>query len=329
MKSDPQYYIDGILHHNSRILARAITLIESSRKDHRKTARIIIDSILPYTGKSNRIGITGVPGAGKSTFIESLGMYLIKQGHRIAVLAVDPSSSRSGGSIMADRTRMEKLSAQENAFIRPSPAGGTLGGVARKTREAMLLCEAAGFDVVMVETVGVGQSETEVASMVDFFLLLLLAGAGDEIQGIKKGILETADLIALNKADGDNIENTEKARREYENALNLFTSSSQLWKPVVITCSATEFSGISEIWKIVLKHQKILEEQGQISGKRQQQDLDWMWTLVEDGLKEMFYKSSTTQEVLQEITHAVEQGNISATTAASKLLKTIADWKQH
>ena len=323
MESDPRYYIKGILSRNRRILARAITLIESSRQDHQKTARAIIDGILAHTGKSIRIGITGVPGAGKSTLIETLGMHLLNKGHHVAVLAVDPSSSKSGGSIMADKTRMEKLSAEKNAFIRPSPSGGTLGGVARKTRETMLACEAAGFDVVMVETVGVGQSETAVASMVDFFLLMLLAGAGDEIQGIKKGILELADLIAINKADGNNVNNAEQARREYDNALHLFTSPSQQWKPAVVTCSATEFTGITEIWDIVLKHKKIFEQQGLIAEKRRQQALDWMWTLLEDELKERFYKNSTIKKLLPEVTRAVKKGEISATTAASRLLENI------
>ncbi|MGB6012371.1 MAG: methylmalonyl Co-A mutase-associated GTPase MeaB, partial [Desulfobacterales bacterium] len=220
ISDDPQFYVQGVLKCERRVLAKTITLIESSLSAHQDLARTIIDLLLPYTGKAIRLGITGVPGVGKSMFIESLGTMLVKKGHRVAVLAVDPSSKRSGGSVLADKTRMEKLSIDRNAFIRPSPSGGTLGGVARKTRETMIVCEAAGFDVMIVETVGVGQSETTVASMVDFFLVLMISGAGDELQGIKKGVLELADAVAVNKADGDNVERAEMARKQYETALH-------------------------------------------------------------------------------------------------------------
>jgi LAO/AO transport system kinase len=240
ISADPDFYIKGVLARDKRLLAKTITLVESSLPEHQVLARKIVDQLLPATGRAVRLGITGVPGAGKSTFIESLGTMLVKEGHLVAVLAVDPSSQRSGGSVLADKTRMEKLATLDNAFIRPSPSGGTLGGVARKTRESMLVCEAAGFDVMIVETVGVGQSETTVASMVDFFLVLMIAGAGDELQGIKKGLLELADAIAVNKADGNNIARAERARRQYETALHLLAPVSPNWTPPVITCSSLE-----------------------------------------------------------------------------------------
>ncbi len=320
MPNDPQYYIQGVLEHNIQVLAKTITLIESSHPSHHGLAHTIVDQLLPYTGKAVRVGITGIPGVGKSTFIESFGMSLVQQGHQVAVLAVDPSSKRSGGSIMADKTRMEKLSVEEKAFIRPSPAGETLGGVARKTRETMLVCEAAGFDVLIVETVGVGQSETTVASMVDFFLLLMLAGAGDEIQGIKKGILELADAVAINKSDGDNIEKAEKARKDYETALHFLNPSTPTWTPPVLTCSSKEMTGINEIWKVILDHREKLSKSGELEEKRQKQALDWMWSLVEEGLKERFYKNSDIKKQLSKITRDVEKGMISPTAAAYKLL---------
>lgn len=320
MTNDSQYYIQGVLEHNRQVLAKTITLIESSHPSHHDLAYTIVDKLLPYTGKAVRVGITGVPGVGKSTFIESFGMSLVQQGHRVAVLAVDPSSKRSGGSIMADKTRMEKLAVEEKAFIRPSPAGGILGGVARKTRETMLVCEAAGFDVLIVETVGVGQSETTVASMVDFFLLLMLAGAGDEIQGIKKGVLELAEAVAVNKADGDNIAKAEQARKDYETALHFLNPSSPNWTPPVLTCSSTEMTGIDEIWKTILAHREKLSKSGELEEKRQKQALDWMWSLVEEGLKERFYKNSDVKKVLPKIRRDVEKGRISPTAAADKLL---------
>ncbi|MGD9228694.1 MAG: methylmalonyl Co-A mutase-associated GTPase MeaB, partial [Desulfobacterales bacterium] len=272
---DIQTYIKGVREQNRRILSKTITLIESSRSDHQELARKIVDQLLPHTGKAVRLGITGVPGVGKSTFIESLGMSLVDTGHRVAVLAVDPSSSRSGGSVMADKTRMERLAVEENAFIRPSPSGGTLGGVARKTRETMLVCEAADFDVIIVETVGVGQSETTVASMVDFFLVLMLSGAGDELQGIKRGVLELADAIAITKADGDNIEKAKKAAKIYETALHMLQPTSPNWDPPVLTCSALEMIGIAEIWQMVIKYHKKFVDSGELEQKRQKQALDW------------------------------------------------------
>jgi len=315
-----QYYIQGVKARNRRILARTITLIESVLPAHQDLARKIIDKLLPRSGNAIRLGITGVPGVGKSMFIESLGMMLIEKGHRLAVIAVDPSSVRSGGSVMADKTRMEKLSFEENAFIRPSPSRGTLGGVAGKTREVMLVCEAAGYDVIIVETVGVGQSETAVSSMVDFFLVLMLAGAGDELQGIKKGILEIADAIAVNKADGDNIETAKRAQKTYEAALHLFTPSSPSWQPPVLTCSALEKSGMDEVWDTVLKHREMLQKTGELRVKRQAQALEWMWSLVDQGLKARFYKNPEINDVLPEMIRAVEEGTLTPTSAAERLL---------
>ncbi len=315
-----EIYKNGLLNGDRRLLSRAITLIESSLPLHQQIAGELLDSILPYTGKAIRVGITGVPGVGKSTFIESIGIYLSGKGHRIAVLAVDPSSKRSGGSIMADKTRMEKLSIDPNAFIRPSPSGGTLGGVARKTREAMLLCEAAGFDIIIVETVGVGQSETAVASMVDFFLVLMLAGAGDELQGIKKGVLELADAIVINKADNDNIKKAQLARKQYENALHLLRPSSAVWSPPVQTCSALEHSGIDRVWDMILSHRKKIMMAGELNVKRKRQSLDWMWSLIEEGLQERFEKNQHVKRELPGISAAVEKGETSPTAAAKKLL---------
>jgi LAO/AO transport system kinase len=318
--TDHQAYIDGVLNRERRLVSKTITLIESSLGSHQELARKIIDSLLPHTGKAIRLGITGVPGVGKSTFIESLGMALVKDGHRVAVLAVDPSSNRSGGSVMADKTRMEKLSAEHNAFIRPSPSGGALGGVARKTRETMLICEAAAYDVIIVETVGVGQSESTVASMVDFFLVLMLAGAGDELQGIKKGILELADAIAITKADGDNVEKARKAARTYENALQFLRPTSPVWMPPVLTCSAADMTGIREIWQTVLTHRKKLSDSGELEQKRQRQALDWMWSLIEEGLKYRFHQNPEIKNRIPKLTRAVEKGVTAPTLAAEELL---------
>jgi LAO/AO transport system kinase len=302
------------------MLSKTITLVESSLAAHRETAQTIVSALLPHTGKAVRLGITGVPGVGKSTFIESFGMMLVEKGHRVAVLAVDPSSTRSGGSVMADKTRMERLSTQMDAFIRPSPSGGTLGGVARKTRETIVICEAAGFDVIIVETVGVGQSEITVASMVDFFLVLMLAGAGDELQGIKKGVLELADAIAINKADGDNIERTEAARQEYEQALTLLKPSSPTWKPPVVTCSAITQAGLPEIWDMVLDHRERLSATGELTAMRKHQAVDWMWALIRDGLEERFQQHPAVRNRLPQMLQEVEQGRTAPTAAARDLL---------
>ncbi len=319
---DEQYYSEGVLAQDKRIVAKTITLIESSLGQHQSVARQVINRLLPETGKAVRLGISGVPGAGKSTFIESLGTLLVEKGHRVAVLAVDPSSKRSGGSVLADKTRMEKLSVAENAFIRPSPSGGTLGGVARKTRETMLVCEAAGYDVMIVETVGVGQSETTVASMVDFFLLLMIAGAGDELQGIKKGVLEVADAIAVNKADGDNVERAERACQQYENALHYLTPASPVWTPRAMTCSSLELdnSGILKIWETILEHRRLYLESGALENKRRQQALDWMWSLLKEGLRKRFFSNPNIVKRLPQVTRRVEKGEITPTAAADELL---------
>ncbi len=320
MQKDPQYYVRGVLDRNRLILSRTITLIESGLAAHQELARTIIDRLLEHTGNAVRLGITGVPGAGKSTFIESFGTMLTQKGKRVAVLAVDPSSTRSGGSILADKTRMEKLSVNELAFIRPSPSSGTLGGVARKTRETMLVCEAAGFDVIIVETVGVGQSETTVASMVDFFLVLMIAGAGDELQGIKKGVLEVADAIAVNKADRDNIDRAKRARKEYESALHLLTPASPNWSPPVLTCSALETTGIEEIWKTVLKHRQVMTDSGEMAEMRRRQAMEWMWFLVKEGLQDWFYNSPYVKERLPVLKKEVAEGRTAPTIAADQLL---------
>ena len=317
---DPQHYIDGVLAGDRRMLSKSITLIESALATHQETARRILSALLPKTGVAVRLGITGVPGVGKSTFIESFGTMLVRKGHRVAVLAVDPSSGRSGGSIMADKTRMERLSTEPRAFIRPSPSGGTLGGVARKTRETMLVCEAAGYDVIIVETVGVGQSETTVASMVDFFLVLLLAGAGDELQGIKKGILELADALAINKADGDNLGPAKKAAKVFESALHLLQPSSPRWTPPVLTCSALEMTGIKTIWKTVLKHREVFHQSRELEQKRRQQAVAWMWSLIDEGLKERFARQPDIKKQLPRILREVERGALDPTAAADKLL---------
>lgn len=334
MIEDAKYYINGVIQGNRRIIAKTITIVESSLPDHQKLAKAIIDSLLPHSGKAVRIGITGVPGVGKSAFIESFGMMLLKDKHRIAVLAVDPSSKKSGGSVMGDKTRMERLAVEESAFIRPSPSGGTLGGVARKTRETMIVCEAAGFDVMIVETVGVGQSETTVASMVDFFLVLMLSGAGDELQGIKKGVLELADAIAITKADGDNIEKAKQARKEYETALHLINPSSSNWSPPVVTCSAFKLEGMKNIWKIILNHQEKLTSTGEFKENRKIQSIEWMWSLLEEGLKDQFYKNPDIKLMLPKIKQEVEKGKIAPTAAAFELLssfsnKKISNWVEN
>ena len=302
------------------MLSKTITLIESALDHHKDMARAILDELLPHTGQAVRLGITGVPGVGKSTFIESLGMELIHQGHKVAVLAVDPSSSRSGGSIMADKTRMEQLSIQADAYIRPSPSGGTLGGVARKTRETMLVCEAAGFDVLIVETVGVGQSETTVASMVDFFLVLMLAGAGDELQGIKKGVLELADAIAITKADSDNVDKARQAARTYASALHLLSPASPHWQPPVLTCSALSLEGLDAVWETVLDHRARIRASGEFDIKRRAQALDWLQALVDDGLRERFLRHPQVRQAFPKYRQAVARGDMSPTVAAGELL---------
>src|SRR5665647_680257 len=274
----------GIRDGDRATLARAITLIESKRTDHRKTAHHLVQELLPLTGKAIRLGITGAPGAGKSTTIDALGTYLTGLGHKVAVLAVDPSSSRTGGSILGDKTRMANLASDPHAFIRPSPASGTLGGVAAKTRETILVCEAAGYGVVLVETVGIGQSETAVADMTDFFLVLMLPGAGDELQGLKKGIVELADMIAVNKADGDNVQRANLAAADYRAALNILSPHSANWSPPVLTYSALTGNGIAELWARVLAHKDKMTASGELATRRREQQVKWMWTMLEERL---------------------------------------------
>lgn len=323
MLTTAEDYVEGILAGERRTLARTITLIESVLPAHQELAREIVDKILPYSGKSVRIGITGVPGAGKSTYIESFGTMLTEMDHRVAVLAIDPSSSRSGGSILGDKTRMEKLAINDKAFIRPSPSSGTLGGVGRKTRETMLVCEAAGYDAVIIETVGVGQSETTVASMVDFFLVLMIAGAGDELQGIKKGVLEVADAIVINKADGDNVERASMARREYEAALHMLMPASDNWSPPVLTCSSLFSTGIEEIWKTILNHRDTFSKSGEFAEKRKEQALEWLDFLLDDGLRSWFHNNPAVQQQLPELKASIASQKISPTAAADRLLSLI------
>ena len=312
--------LEQILQGNRRAIAKAITLLESTRPESFEQGQELLESLLPHAGKALRIGITGVPGVGKSTFIEAIGLFLIKLGHRVAVLAVDPSSQLTGGSIMGDKTRMNELAQHPHAFIRPSPSSGILGGVARKTRETMLICEAAGYDVVIVETVGVGQSETMVASMVDLFLLLMLPNAGDELQGIKKGVLELADLVVVNKSDGEQETLAKTAQSEYRKALHLLPSSKNSWTPQILRCSALEKRGIDKIWDSVKSFRKALQNSGEWEKQRRAQTGKWMWSLVEEGLLTNFRNHPSLQKQIPELEKEVESGNMLPTTAARKLL---------
>jgi GTPase len=311
--------VDGVLDGQRRALAKAITLIESTRADHQQRAQQVLNMLLPQTGNAIRIGISGVPGAGKSTFIEALGIWLIEQGKKLAVLAVDPSSSVSGGSILGDKTRMEQLCQREEAFIRPSPSAGSLGGVAEKTREAMLLCEAAGFDVIIIETVGVGQSETTVAGMVDIFCLLQLPNAGDDLQAIKKGIVEIADLVVINKADIDP-RATAVVRAQWRNALHMLRPASPNWAPPVIALSALHKEGIVEFWEQIEKYQAALKPTGEFAAKRQHQSLSWMWQLIDSGLRQYFRHHPRVRENLPALVQSVEQGHTTPAAAAYALL---------
>lgn len=313
-------YVSGIIGGNRTILGQAITLIESSLPEHNELAQQIIERCLPYTGKSVRIGITGVPGVGKSTFIEAIGGQITALGHKLAVLAIDPSSERSKGSILGDKTRMETLCADPNAFIRPSPSAGSLGGVARKTRESIILCEAAGFDVIFIETVGVGQSETAVHSMVDFFLLLMLAGAGDELQGIKRGIMEMADLIAITKADGSNALKAKSAKIEYQSALMLFPATESGWVPKVETCSSMDKSGIMAVWDHVESYVAMAQKNNFFYQRRKEQAKYWMLEAINNRLMRNFYGNESVRSNLEMFEEMVLNDQISSFAAAKKLL---------
>ena len=314
-----QQLVSGVLAGQRRALAKSITLLESTRGDHQTRAHAVLNALLPHTGRAIRIGISGVPGAGKSTFIEALGVWLIEQGKKLAVLAIDPSSSVTGGSILGDKTRMELLSQREEAFIRPSPSAGSLGGVAEKTREAMLLCEAAGYDVIIVETVGVGQSETTVAGMVDMFCLLQLPNAGDDLQAIKKGIVEIADMVVINKADIDP-QATAVVRAQWRNALHMLRPASQHWAPPVISLSALRKAGIAEFWAEVEKFRAALEASGEFASKRQHQALAWMWQMIDAGLRQHFRQHPAVRRNLPALAAAVETGRTTPAAAAYTLL---------
>jgi LAO/AO transport system kinase len=302
-------------------LARAITLIESRRADHQASARDLVQALLPHTGKAIRVGITGSPGVGKSTTIDALGMYLIEHDHKVAVLAVDPSSARTGGSILGDKTRMARLSASDHAYIRPSPSSGTLGGVAAKTREAMLLCEAAGFHVILVETVGIGQSETAVADMTDFFLALMLPGAGDELQGIKKGLVELADMIAINKADGDNLKRAQRAAADYRSALHILTPRSEHWHPPVETYSALTGDGIAKLWQKILDHRTAMNASGDFAARRRDQQVKWMWSMLEQRMLARLHADASTRAKIKKIEADVADGRLAPAVAAEQILE--------
>ncbi len=311
--------LDRLLSGDRSELARAITLVESRRADHREAARALLDSVMDRTGRAVRVGITGVPGVGKSTLIDALGCHLIAAGHRVAVLAVDPSSTRTGGAILGDKTRMARLAVDPGAFIRPSPSAGTLGGVAGRTREAMLLCEAAGFDVVLVETVGVGQSETAVADLTDVFLVLALPGAGDELQGIKKGVIELADIIAVNKADGAGAGRAAAAAGEYRAALHILVPPGALWTPPVVLVSGLAEMGLDRLWREVERHRTVLEGAGEIASKRRRQDLRWMWTMVEERVREKARNDPALRAAVPAIEAAVADASLSPAAAADRI----------
>ncbi len=314
-------YVEGVRSGDRTVLARAITLIESRRPEHRELADRVLQELLPDTGRANRVGITGAPGVGKSTFIETLGTRLTSRGHQLAVLAVDPSSKVSGGSILGDKTRMSKLAADPDAFIRPSPTAGTLGGVARRTRESMLVCEAAGFDVVLVETVGAGQSETQVSEMVDFFMVLQLPGAGDDLQGIKKGVVELADLIAVNKSDGDNRDRALQAAAEYRSALQILRDPDELWSPPVLNCSGLTGEGLDDLWQTVEEHRRLFEDTGELARLRERQRLDWMWSLLDERLLEALRRHPAVGAALPGIEQQVVRGEVTPGQGVTRLLE--------
>ncbi|MET9544050.1 methylmalonyl Co-A mutase-associated GTPase MeaB [Streptomyces sp. NPDC006627] len=317
---DIDTYVKGVLDGKRAYVARAITLVESTRPQHRALAQQLLTELLPHSGRARRIGISGVPGVGKSTFIDALGTMLTSLGHRVAVLAVDPSSTRTGGSILGDKTRMERLSLDPAAFVRPSPSAGTLGGVAKATRESIVVMEAAGYDVVLVETVGVGQSETAVANMVDTFLLLTLARTGDQLQGIKKGVLELADVIAVNKADGPHERDARSAARELAGALRLMHPADAAWTPPVLTCSARESSGLDTLWERLEQHRTLLDSTGRLAAKRRDQQVDWTWAMVRDELLGRLRAHAEVQRVTPDLEQRVREGTLTATSAAEQIL---------
>jgi LAO/AO transport system kinase len=306
-------------------LPRAITLVESTRPDHQQQAQLLLLALMPHAGTAHHVGITGVPGVGKSTAIEALGMYLIEQGHRVAVLAVDPSSTRTGGSILGDKTRMPRLATHPDAYIRPSPTSGTLGGVAKATRETMVLLEAAGFDIILVETVGVGQSEVAVANMVDTFVFLTLARTGDQLQGIKKGVLELADIVVVNKADGNHLAEARSAARELSSAIRLIHSREALWRPPVLTMSALQGTGLTELWQTVERHRQVLTEAGDFDARRRAQQVDWTWQLVRDTVLNRVLSNPAVRKIKAEVERQVLAGDLTPALAAQQILEIATD----
>ncbi|MET9624876.1 MULTISPECIES: methylmalonyl Co-A mutase-associated GTPase MeaB [unclassified Streptomyces] len=327
MAIDIDTYEKGVRDGKRALVARAITLVESTRPDHRALAQELLTRLLPHSGRARRIGISGVPGVGKSTFIDAFGTMLTGLGHRVAVLAVDPSSTRTGGSILGDKTRMERLAVDPSAFVRPSPSAGTLGGVAKATRESIVVMEAAGYDVVLVETVGVGQSETAVANMVDSFLLLTLARTGDQLQGIKKGVLELADVVAVNKADGPHAADARAAARELAGALRLMHGREAVWTPPVLSCSARESTGLDEVWGRLEKHRTLLDAAGRLDARRRDQQVDWAWTMVRDELLARLHADPAVRALTPEVERQVRAGELTATRAAERILGALGDGK--
>jgi LAO/AO transport system kinase len=320
---DVEAYAEGVLAGRRAYVARAVTLVESSRADHRALAQRLLTALLPHSGGARRIGVSGVPGVGKSTFVDAFGTLLTSRGHRVAVLAVDPSSTRTGGSVLGDKTRMERLAADPAAFVRPSPSAGTLGGVARATRESMVVMEAAGYDVVLVETVGVGQSETAVAGMVDSFLLLTLARTGDQLQGIKKGVLELADVIAVNKADGPHERDARLARRELAGALRLMHPAEDGWAPPVLTCSARESTGLDQVWDRLEAHRAHLAADGRLTARRREQQVEWAWAMVSDELLARLHAHPAVRSLAPRVEAALRAGGTTAAAAAELLLRAL------
>lgn len=321
MQVNVEQLAEDLLKGKRKSLAKAITLIESKKTEHRKLSKELLERILPYTGNSIRIGISGVPGVGKSTFIEAFGLYLIERGFRVAVLAIDPTSQISGGSVLGDKTRMELLSRKEEAFIRPSPSGDSLGGVARRTRESIFLCEANGYNFIIVETVGVGQSEIKVASMVDFFLLMQLPNAGDELQGIKRGVMEVANAIIINKADSDNLKKARLAKKQLENALNFFLRADEDWKVPVLLVSALEKKGIDDVWKTIETYVDIKKKNGKFFEKRKQQAIDWMWTTVDEEIRELLLENERVSNLAKDMEKAVINNKTTPSFAADRIVE--------